>query len=88
MEESNIFLLGCTGSEFSADGSTAMKTGICEAGNLLVEDQNVGSSLADFQCNHQPDNEATVVGEQILPVKSFLKPNCVEVPAGRMVRPR
>jgi len=62
LAENNIFILGCSGSEFSADGSTAMKTGICDAGDLLVEDQNVGSSLADFECQHQPDNEATVVG--------------------------
>ena len=72
MEENRIFLLGCPGSEFSADGSAAMKTGICEAGELLVGDQNVGASLADFQCNRQPDNEATVVGEEISPQKSFL----------------
>ena len=72
MEENNIFILGCPGSEFSADGSTAMKTAICEAGDVLVEDQNVGTSLADFQCKRQPDNEATVVGEEILQQKSFL----------------
>ena len=71
MEENRIFLLGCPGSQFSADGSAAMKTGICETGDLLVEDQNVGASLADFQCKRQPDNEATVVGEEISPPEKF-----------------
>ena len=60
--DTDIFILGCTGTEFSADGSSALKTGICEGGDLLVEDQNVGSSLSDFQCKRQPDNEATVIG--------------------------
>ena len=71
MEENKIFILGCPGSQFSADGSNAMKTGLCEAGDLLVDDQNVGASLADFDCQRQPDNEARVVGEEISSEKSF-----------------
>jgi len=62
LEEDQIFILGCSGTEFTSDGSTSMKTGLCLAGGLKVEDEDVGSSLANFKCNHQPYYEANTVG--------------------------
>ena len=64
LEEDQIFILGCSGTEFTSDGSTSMKTGLCLAGGLKVEDEDVGSSLANFKCNHQPYYEANTVGRK------------------------
>ena len=64
LEEDQIFILGCSGTQFASDGSTSMKTGLCLNGKLLVEDEDVGSSLADFDCNHQPYYEANKIGER------------------------
>ena len=41
-----------------------MKTGLCLSGKLVVEDEDVGSSLADFNCNRQPYYEANKIGER------------------------
>lgn len=62
LNEDQIFILGCSGSEFLSDGSSTMKTGLCGSGGLLVEDSDVGNSLADFQCKHQPYDEANKIG--------------------------
>ena len=43
-----------------------MKTGLCLSGKLVVEDEDVGSSLADFNCNRQPYYEANKIGEREL----------------------
>ena len=43
-----------------------MKTGLCLSGKLVVEDEDVGSSLADFNCNRQPYYEANKIGERTL----------------------
>ena len=65
LNEDQIFILGCSGSEFLSDGSSTMKTGLCGSGGLLVEDSDVGNSLADFQCKHQPYDEANKIGEMM-----------------------
>ena len=64
LEEDQIFILGCSGTQFASDGSSSMKTGLCLSGKLVVEDEDVGSSLADFNCNRQPYYEANKIGER------------------------
>ena len=47
------------------DDSSSQKTGLCDNGELLVEDSQQGDSLAAFQCKRQPIDEASKIGVDI-----------------------